>query len=198
MAINTSTSQDEMTDEIPLDPPTQTTSASTSTPTEEDDEVDALLDELHEPSQQEVAVEKLKESTLKLGSAIQNVSTDIDSKLGVTQKARDVDANLGYGISSTASSTVSAVGSFLGSLKIKQRAFDVVNSETVKNLSETVTDTLEKTGVKGAVVDGTQKIKSLDDEHKISSMAADAIAGGVDWVANGLNSAVGKSKEEQD
>mmetsp|Transcript_15683 Transcript_15683/g.19902 ORF Transcript_15683/g.19902 Transcript_15683/m.19902 type:complete len:182 (-) Transcript_15683:171-716(-) len=181
MAINTDTSKDEMTDEIPLDTPVQTQ--------EEDDEVDALLDELKEPTQQEAAVQKLKESTLKLGSALQNVSTDIDSKLGVSQKARNVDTNLG--ISAT-------VGSFLGKLQIRQRAYDVANSEAVKSISDTVNDTLEKTGVKSAVVDGTQKIKSLDDEHKISSSTADVIAGGVEWVANGLNSVVGKSKDQED
>jgi len=193
MTINTTTSNDDMTDEIPLDTPSSTQATNL---TEEEDEVDALLDELHEPTQQEEAVEKLKQSTLNLTSAIQNVSTDIDSKLGVTEKARNVDANLG--ISATASSTVSAVNSFLGRLQIKQRAFDVVNSESVRNLSETVNDTLEKTGVKGAVADGTQKMKSLDDEHKISSMTADAIAGGVDWVANSLNGTVGKSKDGQE
>lgn len=205
-----------MTEEIPLDsnPPTPADSnansttaaeeaaaavplASTSDLNEEDDEeVNALLDELHEPNEQEIALEKLKQSTSNLKSALFNVSTDIDSKLAISEKAKNFDQNLG--LSKTATSTAFAVGSFLGKLQLRQRASNIANSDTVKNITNTVTETLDKTGVTEAVVDGTKKIKNLDEEHKISSVTAGTIAGGVNWVAQGLNSVVGKSASQDE
>lgn len=203
MTIESTNSTDEMTDEIPLDPspaPTTTTTTSAANTTgaavdDNDDEVDALLDELKQPNEQEIAVEKLKLSTSKLQSAIKNVSTDIDSKLAISQKAKNVDANLG--ISKTASSTVSAVGSFFNKLQIKERAMDVVNSETVRNVSYSVSDTLEKTGVKGAVLDGAEKVKKLDEQHKITAVTAETLAEGVNWFTESLNKVSSSNKPAQ-
>lgn len=188
--LNTSASTDEMTDEIPLDP----SSPRANNDLNDDDEVDALLDELQQPTEQDVAVKKLVQSTNNLKSAILNVSSDIDSKLEISQKAKNIDENLG--VSKTASSAVFAVGNFLGKLQLKERAVGVANSDTVKNLSSTVNNTLEKTGVKGAVVEGANKIKQIDEQHSISTKTASGIAGGVDWVANSLNSVSGKAKKE--
>jgi|EP01083_Nonionella_stella_P004969 hypothetical protein len=195
MTLNPTASTDEMTDEISLGTVPVTT---TNTNTDEDhDEVNALLDELKEPTEQEMAVEKLKKSTSALTSALKNVSTDIDSKLAISEKAKNVDSN--FGITKTASSTASSIGSFFNKLQIKERALDIANSETVRNLSHSVTDTLEKTGVTGAVADGTQKIKKLDEDHKITTLTAETLADGVDWVAQNLNRvASGKSKDEDD
>ncbi len=201
MTINSSSSSDAMTDEIPLNSPHQSQAdASSSEPASEppkedtdDDEVNALLDDLHEPTEQEIALSNLKQSTSKLQSAILNVSSDIDAKLGIQEKARNVDAN--FGLSEKASSTITAVGSLWNQLQIKERALDVANSETVRSMQYGVSDTLEKTGVNAAVVDGTQKLKSLDEEHKISTMTVGAIAGGIDWVAKSLNHVAGKSQE---
>jgi molecular chaperone GrpE (heat shock protein) len=194
MSLNPTNSTDDVTDEIPLGSATLSNCASSSI--EEEDEVNALLDELKEPTEQELAIERLKQSTSKLQSAIKNVSQDIDSKLAISEKAKNVDSN--FGISKTATSTASTIGSFFKQLQLKERVLDVANNESVRNLSTTVQDTLEKTGVKSAVVDGSQKIKSLDEEHKITTMTAEAIAGGVDWVAQSLNNVTGKSEDDYD
>ena len=203
MTINPNNSLDEMTDEIPLDSPTPTPAATeTETATNndiinednDDDEVNALLDDLHQPSEQEIALTNLKKSTSKLHSAILNVSSDIDSKISISEKAKNVDAN--FGISNKASSTFSAVGSLFTKLQIKQRAMDVANSETVRNIQYGVSDTLEKSGVNDLVVGGTQTLKNLDEEHQISTTTVDVLAGGMDWVAKSLNQVTGKSGDD--
>ena len=74
----------------------------------------------------------------------------------------------------------------------------MVNSDTVQGISHSLSDTLEKTGVKGAVVDGSQKLKQLDEDHRISVVTAETLAGGVNFVADGLNRVIGKSKDDQD
>ena len=217
MTINTSISEDAMTDEIPLSPTPLPSSAATPKSEEvvvedvtendhddfhdasDDNEVNALLDELdqvQQTSDQQKAVQKLAQSTANLKSALFNISSDIDSKLSISEKASDLNQNLG--ITRTASSTASTVSSFLSNLQLQKRAMDVVNSDTVQGISHSLSDTLEKTGVKGAVVDGSQKLKQLDEDHRISVVTAETLAGGVNFVADGLNRVIGKSKDEQD
>jgi molecular chaperone GrpE (heat shock protein) len=217
MTINTSISEDAMTDEIPLSPTPLPSSAATPKAEEvvvedvtendhddfhdasDDNEVNALLDELdqvQQTSDQQKAVQKLAQSTANLKSALFNISSDIDSKLSISEKASDLNQNLG--ITRTASSTASTVSSFLSNLQLQKRAMDVVNSDTVQGISHSLSDTLEKTGVKGAVVDGSQKLKQLDEDHRISVVTAETLAGGVNFVADGLNRVIGKSKDEQD
>ena len=201
--FNPNTSIDEMTDEIPLEETSATPTATADIVTDENnkndndenDDVNALLDELkQQPSEEEIAVENLKKSTSRLKDAIFNVSSDIDAKLGIVQTAKHVDENLG--IRRTASSTASAVGSLWNKLHLKEKAMDVVNSDAVRNISHSLSDTLEHTGVKTAVADGSQRIKRLDEEHKITSFTAKTIAGGVDWVTMGLNTVTGKSSSD--
>lgn len=217
MTINTSISEDAMTDEIPLSPTPLPSSAATPKAEEvvvedvtendhddfhdasDDNEVNALLDELdqvQQTSDQQKAVQKLAQSTANLKSALFNISSDIDSKLSISEKASDLNQNLG--ITRTASSTASTVSSFLSNLQLQKRAMDVVNSDTVQGISHSLSDTLEKTGVKGAVVDGSQKLKQLDEDHRISVVTAETLAGGVNFVADGLNRVIGKSKDDQD
>lgn len=191
--MNTSLSTEEMTDEIPLEPATPRTNTNQE---DNDDEVDALLDELKEPTEQDVAVERLVESTNNLKSAILSVSSDIDSKLEISQKARSVDENLG--VSKTASSAAFAVGSFLSKLQLREKAAGVVNSDAVRSISSTVNTTLEKTGVKDAVASGTNKVKQIDEQHSISTKTAQGIAGGVDWVTKNLNHVAGKTKSQDE
>jgi len=160
---------------------------------DDDDEVNALLDELKEPTEQEIAVQKLRESTGKLAYAIKNVSSDIDTKLELSERAKGVDESLG--LSRSASSAASAVGSFWSSLQVKERAQNVAESETVKKLSSSINQTLETTGVKSAVESGSQTIKNLDDQHKISTNAVGALADGVGWFAKSLNDVVGTGNQ---
>ena len=160
----------------------------------DDDEVNALLDDLEShqlPTEQEIALSKLKQSTSKLQSAILNISTDIDSKLKIQEKAKNIDSN--FGLSQKASSTFSTVHSILDKLQIKQTAMDVANSETVRNVQYNVSDTLEHMGVNAVLKDGTQKLKNFDEEHRFSTMTVDALSGGMDWVAKSLNHVVGGS-----
>ena len=145
------------------------------------DDVDALLDELQQPSEQEEAMLKLRQSTSRLTSAIKTVSSDIDSKLNITASAKNVDQTLGV------TQAAQALGGWFTSLNVGQKAQDLVPKETVKQASTTITDTLETTGVKDVWKNETKRVQSFDKEHRISSQTMEAVATGLDWVTNNLN-----------
>jgi len=76
--------------------------------------VDELLDDLEqaEPSEAQIAVSKLKESTHKLTSALKTVGSDIDSKFNIVDQARSVDSQLG--VSKTVVSATTSLGNLFG------------------------------------------------------------------------------------
>ena len=172
---------DKMTTEIPLSPEKNQETENTDG---NDSDVDELLDELHQPTEAELAVQQLKESTSKLTNAIRSVGSDIDSKLHITDGARTVDSQLG--VSKTVSNTASTIGSLWNKLGINEKAQNLMNQETVKNVSNQIGDTIDKTGIKDVLSQKTREIQELDEEHKISTKAAGTVSAGIDWVAGVL------------
>lgn len=191
---------DDDTSEIPLSPLSntntnvsgsgrgqqQTDETTNNDRASNDSELDDLLDELEESnrSETEVAVESLKDSANKLSMALRNVGSDIDSKFNISQQARSVDSQLG--VSRTLSSATGSIVNFLNQLKIDEKARGILNQDSVRNISHSVDESLEKTGVKDAVIRGVHEVKALDDQHKISVKAISAFSSGIDWVANTL------------
>jgi len=164
----------------------------------EEPEVDELLDELEqpEPSETEIAVSRLKESTNKLTSALKSVGSDIDSKFGIVDQARSVDSQLG--VSKTVGSATASIGSLLGSLNLVERAQFLMNQDAVKSVSNTLNDTLEKTGIKGVVGRGVKEVQTLDGEHKVSIKAVGALNSGIDWVAGTLQASSSREKQNNE
>ena len=180
---------EDATTDIPLADPVETESESPAPavaftsafdPEEDDGEVNDLLNELKEPSETDVAVSQLRESTTKLSSALKSVGSEIDSRLGISQ----VDSQLG--VSKTVSSTASSIGNLWNSLQIGDKAQNLMKQESVKNVSSTISDTLEKTGVKSVFAKGTRGVQNLNEEHKISTKVVGTAASGIGWVANAL------------
>lgn len=147
---------------------------------EGNDDVNALLDELQEPSEQQEAMLKLRKSTSRLTSALKTVSTDIDSKLNISASAKNVDQTLGV------TQAAQAIGGWFSSLNVGQKAQDLVPKESVKQASTTITGTLETTGVKDVWVKETKRVQSFDKEHRISTQTMEAVATGLDWVTNNI------------
>lgn len=146
--------------------------------------VDELLDDLEqaEPSEAQIAVSKLKESTHKLTSALKTVGSDIDSKFNIVDQARSVDSQLG--VSKTVVSATTSLGNLFGFAA--ERAKNILNQDAVKNVSSSLNETLEKTGIKNVVGRGMREVQTLDEEHKVSVHAVGALNSGIDWMANTL------------
>jgi hypothetical protein len=198
--------EEEVTTEIPLSSPTATTtteqqafaqaaSTTNTLPTsasgervvvedvhDSDEEVDELLDELQEPTEAELAVRKLRQSTHKLTTALKSVGSDIDSKFHVTEQVRSVDSQLG--VTQTAQSAASKIGSLWNQLQIGEKTQALMNQDAVKDVSYTISNTIEKTGIVDVARKGKDQVLDLDQEHHISSRAAGVLGGGLDWVAN--------------
>lgn len=157
-------------------------------------DVDDLLDELEEPTEAEVAVAKLKQSTRNLTNALKSVGTGLDSKFKVTEQAKSVDSHLG--VTQTVQSAASAIGGLWNNLQIGEKTQNLLNQDSVKDVSHTITDTFEKTGIKDAVIRGTTEIKNLDEEHHLSTKAAGTLAYGLDWVTGTLQTTASAEEDE--
>ena len=204
-------SNEEVIFETPLAPVASATTAATATSdtttsadeigeentASEEPEVDELLDELEqpEPSETDIAVSKLKESTIKLTSALKSVGSDIDSKFHIVDQARSVDSQ--FGVSKTVGSATASIGNLLGSLHLVEKAHFMMNQDAVKNVSNTLNDTLEKTGIKGVVGRGVKEVQTLDGEHKVSAKAVGALNSGIDWVAGTLQGSSSREKKNE-
>jgi hypothetical protein len=200
---------DETTTDIPLSPPSTAARTGDASPfqTEEEEptavtdsnesELNDLLDELEEKqrSETQVAVDHLKDSTVKLTTALRNVGSDIDSKFNLSEQARSVDSQIGVG--RTLSSATKSIGSFWNTLNIQERAKDILNQDSVRNLTFALDETLEKAGVKSAVKQGVREVQTLDEQHKISVKAIGAVSTGIDWMANTLQASSDKERELQ-
>eukprot|EP01083_Nonionella_stella_P076676 209066_1 len=160
----------------------------------DEDDVNELLDELEEPSETDVAVKQLRQSTINLTTAIKSMGSDIDTKLNVSGQARDIDST--FGITRTVSSTASSIGSLWNQLQISEKASSLVNNDIVRNASSSINGTLNQSGVKDVWNSETQKLKNLDQEHKISTTAVGTVASGLDWVAGKLQSTSDKHRGE--
>lgn len=159
-------------------------------------DVDSLLDDLEqaEPSEAEIAVSKLKESTFKLTSALKTVGSDIDSKYNIVDQARSVDSQLG--VSKTVVSATTSIGNLWGSMRFGEKAMGIMNQDAVKNVSSSLNNTFEKTGIKNVVGRGVREVQTLDDQHKVSVQAVGALNSGIDWMANTLQSSTSREKAQ--
>ena len=161
---------------------------------EEDKEVEELLDELKEPSENEEAVNKLKESTSKLTNTIGHIAADIDSKFKIMDKAKTVDAQVG--VTSKVQGAATTVGGLLGQLKIGEKVNGVLNQGPVKHVTTEVGNLVNKSGIKDAVVNVGKEVQKVDEEHKVAAKALGAVSSGVDFVANTISNVASKDEKK--
>jgi len=78
------------------------------------------------------------------------------------------------------------------SLKVGEKAKELVPTgtvdESVQQVSTSITETLEKTGVTEVWNKETTRVHQFDKEHRISTQTMEAVATGFDWVASTIPS----------
>jgi hypothetical protein len=129
-------------------------------------------------------VRKLRQSTNKLTNALKSVGSDIDSKFRVREQVRSVDSQLG--VSQTAQTAASKLGGLWSQLQISEKTQALMNQDSVKDMSYSISNTIEKTGIIDAAKRGRTEVQNLDQEHHISSKAAGVLGSGIDWFATTL------------
>lgn len=183
----------------------------------EDDDVDALLHSISMPvdggkSELEAnprgeAYEKLKQSSMSLGTALSSVSADMNSRFHISEKAdtvatsvRNVDGQLQVsesvkGVAGSLGSWWSTtVGPTLGSAAshVKEKV-----DPSIQTTSSVIGNQVSESGVNHAFQNIGSSIQSFDDQHKLSATAMMTLASGVDWVANSITP-VGKENADLD
>lgn len=155
----------------------------------EDDDVNHLIDELkssEESQASQVLVDKLKQSTVKLTSALSAVASDVDLKLDhkISSTAHSVDQSLG--VSNIVSGTWKTLNQ-VWSDKVKPATRNIVENDRVKGVTNIVGETIERSGV-------TTTIKSIEKEHQLTSKAVNAVASSMDWVSNTISSSTSRER----
>lgn len=159
----------------------------------EDDDVNHLIDELkssEESQASQVLVDKLKQSTVKLTSALSAVASDVDLKLDhkISSTAHSVDQSLG--VSNIVSGTWKTLNQ-VWSDKVKPATRNIVQNDRVKGVTNIVGETIEKSGV-------TTTIKSIEKEHQLTSKAVNAVASSMDWVSDAISSSTSRERSGVD
>jgi len=157
-----------------------------------DDLLDADLPQTPSPDdrddEQQEAAHKLRRSTTRFASALKTASEDLDTKYGISASAKGIDQTFGV------SQTAHVVGSCFSkwSSKVGEKAKALVPTgtvdESVQQVSTSLTETLEKTGVTEVWNKETTRVHQFDKEHRISTQTMEAVATGFDWVASTIPS----------
>lgn len=163
----------------------------TPTNSTEYEEENYLLEEVkacEESQESQVLVDKLKQSTFKLTSAIGAVAADVDLKLDrkISSTAHNVDQTLG--VSKIVSGTMQTLN-HLWSEQVKPATRNIVESDRVKGVKSLVEGTLEKTGV-------TTTIKSIEKEHQITKKAVNVVATSMDWISDTLSTTTSSRRDD--
>jgi hypothetical protein len=150
---------------------------------EDEDDMNHIIDELkssEESQASQVLVDKLKQSTVKLTSALSTVATDVDLKLDhkISSTAHSVDQSLG--VSNIVSGTWKTLNQ-VWSDKVKPATRNIVENDRVKGVTSIVGGTIEKSGV-------PTTLKSIEKEHQLTAKAVNVVASSMDWVADTITS----------
>ena len=202
---------DDVIHDIPISSSLEEKAAITTTATTaEDDDVDALLHSISTPvdgsgksdlehNHRNEAYEKLKQSSISLGTALSSVSADINSRFHISEKAdtvatsvRNVDGQLQ--VSKSVKDAAGSIGSWwstnvgptLGAAasQVKQKV-----DPSIKTTTSVIGNQVSDSGVNHAFQNIGSSIQSFDDQHNVSATALTTLASGVDWVAKSITPA---------
>mmetsp|Transcript_50451 Transcript_50451/g.57133 ORF Transcript_50451/g.57133 Transcript_50451/m.57133 type:complete len:220 (-) Transcript_50451:112-771(-) len=162
----------------------------------EDADFDDLLDNdlPQEPSlddrddEQHEAAHKLRQSTTRFASALKTASEDLDTKYGISASAKGIDQT--FGVSHTAHVVGNCFSKWSSKAREKAKALVPTGTvdESVQQVSTSLTETLEKTGVTEVWNKETTRVHQFDKEHRITTQTMEAVATGFDWVASTIPS----------
>jgi hypothetical protein len=124
------------------------------------------------------ALESLKRSSIKLGSAIGSTATEIDQKVGLTKAVGDIDNKVHA--SQTLKNATAALGGWLSSVD-SQLGVSQMTMELGQALNERVVEP-----IKPAVMESTRSLQTFDETHGITRSTASTLAKGADMLTHSL------------
>lgn len=158
-----------------------------------DDDVDKLLEELDKPSEKKAKEQEpqpsmteqnpnpndplaqVKTSTSRFLSSLGAMTTDLDSKLGISKKAKEINEKTKIGEKTKNAMT-------MVSEKVVEVDQNLKISETTGNVAKNVGQQI-KTGV-----DATGRgIKGLDEKHNITSKTANFFSSSAEFINSKIN-----------
>lgn len=145
-----------------------------SSPQEEAEEEEAL------PTDTLQALASLRESSVRLGSAISSSASGVDQKLGLTKALGTLDEKTH--VSQAVKNASDALGGWWSSIDSKLGV-----TETAKELSTDFhAHVVEPLKAKPVVQESTRNLQTFDETHGITRSAASTLAMGADMLAKSL------------
>lgn len=142
------------------------------------------------PTDTQKALESLKRSSVRLGSAIQSTATDVDSKVGITKTVSALDQKTRA--SQTFKGAATALGGWLSSVD-SQLGVTQKTKELGSALNERVVEP-----IKPAVQESTRTLQTFDETHGITRSTASTLAKGADMLTQSLVGTDTKEPEPRD
>ena len=124
------------------------------------------------------ALENLKRSSIKLGSAIGSTASEIDQRVGITKAVEDIDNKVHA--SQTLKSATMALGGWLSSVD-SQLGVSQMTKELGAALNERVVEPIKPT-----VIESTRNLQTFDETHGITRSTASTLAKGADMLTKSL------------
>lgn len=137
------------------------------------------------PTDTQKALESLRASSVRLGSAIQSTATDVDSKVGISKTFTTLDEKTRA--SQTFKGAATAIGGWLSSVD-SQLGVTQKTKEIGSALNERVVEPIKPT-----VEKSTRQLQTFDESHGITRSTASTLAKGADMLAQSLT----KNKSNQ-
>lgn len=142
-------------------------------------------EEAEPPTDTQKALDALKRSSVKLGSAISSTATDVDSKIGVTRAVHSIDEKTRA--SQTFKGAAMALGGWLSSVDSQLGV-----TQKTKELGTAINEKVVEP-IKPKVMESTRNLQTFDEQHGITRSTASTLAKGADMLTHSL---VGEEKNE--
>jgi hypothetical protein len=130
------------------------------------------------PTDTQKALQSLRQSSVRLKSAIQTTATDIDGKVGITKTVGAIDQKTRA--SQTFKSATMALGGWLSSVD-SQLGVSQKTAELGQAINERVVEP-----IKPVVMGSTRRLHEVDEQHGITRSTASTLAKGADMLTSSL------------
>lgn len=161
----------ETEEESPIQDPFALPEETNTTTTEEEEEVPP-------PTDTQKALNSLRQSSIRLGSAIQSTATDLDTKVGLSKHVGALDEKTNA--TQKLKSATMALGGWLSSVD-SQLGVSQKTAELGHALNERVVEP-----IKPVVAESTRKLCQVDEQHGITRSTASTLAKGADLLTSSL------------
>jgi len=138
------------------------------------------------PEDDDDPISKLKTSTARLASSIAVISSDVDSKLGISAKARDINSQVR--ITETATKTVSSIGGWFSNLNQQFGITDTAKG-VVAGVSDAVSPLARNIG---------EGVKDVDAQLGVSRSVVGGVTAGADFLTRSISKRGGFGAGDQD